>query len=42
MSDIYIDHILFTRVEKAYSLRNVSGYQVVHQSPGLGSEVGEI
>lgn len=42
MPDVHLDHIIFTRVEKAYSPRGFSGYQVVYQSPSLGTEVSEI
>lgn len=42
MPDLPIHHIIFTRVERAYSPRNVSGYQVVYQSPALDREVTQI
>jgi len=42
MPDLQVRHIIFTRVERAYSPRNTSGYQVVYHSPTLGAEVGQI
>src|SRR5215469_9001708 len=42
MPDLPIHHVIFTRVERAYSPRNVSGYQIVYQSPALGREVTQI
>lgn len=38
MPEVHLDHVLFTRVEKAYSPRGSSGYQIVYQSPVLGAE----
>ena len=37
-----VHHVIYSRVERAYSPRNVSGYQVVYQSPALGREVTQI
>src|SRR5215469_956831 len=42
MPDLPIHHVIFTRVERAYSPRNVSGYQIVYQSPALDREVMQI
>jgi len=42
MPDLPIHHVIFTRVERAYSPRNVSGYQIVYQSPALDREVTQI
>src|SRR5438046_10616627 len=42
MPDLQIRHVIFTRVERAYSLRNSSGYQIVYQSPTLGRETTQI
>jgi len=42
MPDLQIRHVIFTRVEKRYSLRNYSGYQIVYQSPALGKETMQI
>jgi hypothetical protein len=42
MPDLPLHHVIFTRVERAYSPRNVSGYQIVYQSPALGLEVTQI
>lgn len=36
MPVLSIQHVIFTRVESAYSPRHTSGYQIVSQSPGLG------
>jgi hypothetical protein len=42
MPDIQVQHVIFTRVERAYSPRNSSGYQVVYHSRELGKEVEQI
>lgn len=42
MLEVHLKHVIFTRVEKAYSPRGVSGYQVVYQSPSLGAGTAEI
>jgi hypothetical protein len=42
MPDLHIQHVIFTRVESAYSPRNSSGYQIVYQSSGLGKETTQI
>ncbi len=42
MPVIPIHHVIFTRVERTYSPRNASGYQVVYQSRALGREVAQI
>lgn len=42
MPDIRIKHVIYTRVEHPYSPNNISGYQIVYQSPSLGSETSEI
>lgn len=42
MPDLQVHHVIFTRVERAYSPRNSSGYQIVYQSPALGREVAQI
>lgn len=42
MPELPLHHVIFTRVERAYSPRNISGYQLVYQSPALGREVTEI
>jgi hypothetical protein len=42
MPEVQLDHVLFARVEKPYSPRGSSGYQVVYQSPTLGSETAGI
>lgn len=39
---IDIHHVIFTRVERQFSPRHISGYQIVYQSPALGSETGQI
>ena len=36
MPALSIQHVIFTRVESAYSPRHSSGYQIVYQSPDLG------
>lgn len=42
MPDLPLHHVIFTRVERAYSPRNTSGYQCVYQSIELGREVTQI
>lgn len=42
MPDLQIHHVIFARVERAYSPRNFSGYQIVYQSPALGKETAQI
>ncbi len=42
MPDVQIAHVIFTRVEKNYSSRGYSGYQIVYQSPSLGDEIAQI
>ncbi|HEY1349290.1 MAG TPA: hypothetical protein VGF67_06665 [Ktedonobacteraceae bacterium] len=42
MPDLPLQHVIFARVERAYSPRNVSGYQIVYQSPDLGLAVTQI
>ena len=42
MPDLQIQHVIFARVERAYSPRNSSGYQIVYQSPALGRETTQI
>src|SRR5437879_5945341 len=42
MPDIYVQHVIFTRVERVYSPRRTSGYQIVYQSDSLGSETLQI
>ncbi len=42
MPEVHLDHVIFTRVEKPYSPRGSSGYQIVYQSPGLGPETAQI
>ncbi|HEY1349291.1 MAG TPA: hypothetical protein VGF67_06670 [Ktedonobacteraceae bacterium] len=42
MPEVQLDHVLFARVEKPYSPKGSSGYQVVYQSPALGSVAAAI
>ena len=42
MPVIPIHHVIFTRVERTYSPRNTSGYQIVYQSSALDREVAQI
>jgi len=42
MTVIQIRHVIFTRVERAYSLNNSTGYQIVYQSLTLGKETVQI
>ncbi len=42
MPVIPIHHVIFTRVERNYSPRNASGYQVVYQSRALVREAAQI
>ncbi|MBV9711653.1 MAG: hypothetical protein JO011_12185 [Ktedonobacteraceae bacterium] len=42
MPEIHLDHVLFARVERPYSPKGTSGYQVVYQSPALGPETAQI
>lgn len=39
---LQVQHVIFTRVERAYSPKNASGYQIVYQSSTLGREVAQI
>lgn len=39
---IHLHHVIFARVERAFSPRNSSGYQIVYQSPALGKETAQI
>ncbi len=42
MPVIQIQHVIFTRVERAYSRKNSTGYQIVYESPGPGRETAQI
>lgn len=42
MPVIPIHHVIFTRVERTYSPRNTSGYQIVYHSDALVREVAQI
>lgn len=42
MPDVRLQHVIFTRVEKAYSPNGYSGYQIVYQSPSLGAGAAQI
>ncbi|HVB24381.1 MAG TPA: hypothetical protein VNG51_20755 [Ktedonobacteraceae bacterium] len=42
MPDIRVQHVIFTRVERLYSPKHASGYQIVYQSPSLGNETIQI
>jgi hypothetical protein len=42
MPDVHIEHVIFTRVEKMYSPQGYSGYQIIYQSPSLGTETAQI
>jgi len=42
MPEVHIEHVIFTRVERRYSPHGYSGYQIVYQSPSLGTETTQI
>src|SRR6185437_13233837 len=42
MQQIQVKHVLFTRVEKAFSPHGASGYQVVYHSPALAPDIAQI
>jgi hypothetical protein len=42
MPDVRIQHVIYTRVEKMYSPQGRNGYQIVYQSPSLGTETAQI
>ncbi|GCE08121.1 hypothetical protein [Dictyobacter aurantiacus] len=42
MPDLQIQHVIFTRVERAYSPNNVSGYQIAYKSAALGNDTTAI
>lgn len=42
MPEVHLAHVLFTRVEKAYSPRGTSGYQVVYHTLALEAETLQI